>query len=247
MVHHTYANLLSEELGMQQKALVHRKIALGMTEASWTFQGMANTLVKLDRNEDAEPYYAKAAERDPDDARHWSQWGSCLFKLKRYSAAMEKYSKASELDPESAYYRQRIADCLLDMGRRAEGIALYKELLAENPDNKLVELSLKAAQGAGTVTRIKSKGGATSFGRNIMEAQNFRKRDPYCRETEMNLGFRRTPCRIICSGIAQVCVQNFPPFLDSLIEPAQSLLFESPPLYLLAQPKRTRARPSYST
>jgi len=38
MVHHTYANILSDDVEDYEKALEHRRIALSMEPAAWVYQ-----------------------------------------------------------------------------------------------------------------------------------------------------------------------------------------------------------------
>lgn len=97
LVHQTYANILSEQLGRHEEALKHRRIAVELDPQSWSYQGLANTLSKLERYREAEPAYAKAVELDPLDPQHWFQWGACLRRLGRKEDAAKCDARLFEL------------------------------------------------------------------------------------------------------------------------------------------------------
>lgn len=174
MAHHTYANVLAEQLGRNEQALEHRVIALDLQEASWTHQGMANTLYSLERFEQALPHYEKAAQLEPADARHWYQWGKCLFRLKKYGEAYQKYTHALKLDPSNLNYKRRTADCLLPMGKRDEAVKLYEDVVAKDPGNKSARTTLSSLREATTNGTAVVLGSApASVTSELMEAQKY--------------------------------------------------------------------------
>ncbi|MCW3061986.1 MAG: hypothetical protein JWQ02_3807 [Capsulimonas sp.] len=61
LAHQTYANML-DETGDHKEALVHRLIAVKQEPAPWSYNGLANTLDRLGRPEDAAKVRQAAAE-----------------------------------------------------------------------------------------------------------------------------------------------------------------------------------------
>lgn len=148
MVHHTYANDLSEKLGRNEIALIHREIAIKQAERSWTCQGMANTLFKLYRFEEAELYYARAAELDENDFKHLYQWGQCLARLEKFKEAESLFRMAREIKPSERLLRYDLAKCLVERGQYDEAFHIYTELEAEGSDGDVL-LGLATMYGHG--------------------------------------------------------------------------------------------------
>jgi tetratricopeptide (TPR) repeat protein len=64
LVHQTYANLL-DELGRHAEALPHRRMAVKLEPASWSYGGLASTLSALGRNDEALKASMKAMDFSP--------------------------------------------------------------------------------------------------------------------------------------------------------------------------------------
>ncbi len=92
-MHQTYANILTEELNCNEKALKHRKIAVKLEPKAWTYQGLANTLRDMKRFDEADKAYAKMIEYDPDDAKYWYQWTCNLEEQHKWDEVIEKRKK----------------------------------------------------------------------------------------------------------------------------------------------------------
>ena len=99
MVHHTYANLLTESLREYDLAMKHRELTLFMTSGHWALQGVANTLLDMGEYEKANAVWARVVRMRPQDPDYWFGWGITLDKLGRHAEASEKYKKAFELSP----------------------------------------------------------------------------------------------------------------------------------------------------
>ncbi|MEE9369683.1 MAG: tetratricopeptide repeat protein [Pontiella sp.] len=151
MIHHTYANLLTEKLGRTEDALPHRLIAVEQAERPWTCQGLANTLNSLERYEEAEPWYAKAVELNSEYYKYWYQWGVCLLKLGCYADAEKVFRKAEQLNPENTSVRSKLLTCLIECGNYAEVVSRCEKLLVINPNNRLAlkNLARLYAEGLG--------------------------------------------------------------------------------------------------
>lgn len=133
LLHQTFANVLAEELGSKEEALKHRYIAVELEPASWTYQGLANTLDGLKRYPEANETYAKLVEMDPHDADYWWGWANCLSHQNRYNESIKKHEKVLELD--SGHYKanKQWGYCLEQLGRFPEALEKYKETISMNP------------------------------------------------------------------------------------------------------------------
>ena len=99
MLHQTCANILTEELGRYEEALVHRKIAIQQHPSAWTYQGMANTLTELGRFAEADEYYTKSVRCAPDNPTYWSSWAWSLEEREEYQKAFNLYQRIARLAP----------------------------------------------------------------------------------------------------------------------------------------------------
>lgn len=103
LVHHTYANILTESLDRPDDALEHRLIASELEPKSWTYQGLANTAKALKDYDRASEIFAKIClEMAPEQPRFWQQWGITLCRAEDFSGASEKFKKASALNPDDS-------------------------------------------------------------------------------------------------------------------------------------------------
>jgi len=126
LLHQTYANLL-DELEEYEKALKHRQIAIEMVDASWTCQGMANTLTSMKRYEEADIYYKKATEHSPNDATYYGSWGWSMVERDNYKEAYKLYKKALELDPRNPKQFESLGYIANKLGLKEESKEYYKK------------------------------------------------------------------------------------------------------------------------
>ncbi len=148
LVHQTYANLLSEELGRHEEALAHRRLAIQLEPAGWTFQGLGNTLVRLERYEEANMAFLKCAELSPQEAQYWRNWAWSLHLQKKPEASIAKCRKATELDPKDESAWTIWGDNLVELGRTAEAIAKYEQHMKYHPDDANISARLESARTA---------------------------------------------------------------------------------------------------
>lgn len=131
LVHQTYANILSEELGEHEKALVHRRLAVQLEPEGWSYQGLGNTLVKLKRYDEANVAFAKCTELDPTDSKYWQNWANCLFLQKKYEEAIRKCQISLQYDSGNKRSLEIWADCLVARGRLDEEFALFERYITQ--------------------------------------------------------------------------------------------------------------------
>ncbi|WP_372845644.1 tetratricopeptide repeat protein [Pontiella sp.] len=133
MVHHTYANILTESLGRLDDALVHRRIALEQAERAWTYQGLANTLMDLNQLEEAIVAYEKAVELKPEDPDYLRQYGRALLKARRGDEAVAIFEQLYALDPTDTFALMFKAQELRNSGRTDEVNTLFDRAAKMNP------------------------------------------------------------------------------------------------------------------
>ncbi len=117
MAHHTYANILTEDLGDYDTALEHRIKAVSMEAKSWTLEGFADTLTNMKKYRWACVVWEQAAKKNNSNKRYYKRWGDALYRLKENNEAAEKYREAIRLSPKTGCYWKNLADSLL----RAKG------------------------------------------------------------------------------------------------------------------------------
>lgn len=81
--------------------------------------------------------YEKSLALKPGNTSAWVDCGVMYRELKEYDKALEYFKKALSLDPKHEIARFNTGVVLFhDLNRKDEGIAIWKELLAMNPNAK---------------------------------------------------------------------------------------------------------------
>lgn len=154
MVHHTYANILTEYLEEYGEAMEHREIAVSMEPRGWTYQGMANTLRQMKRYEESCKIWEKAIELDPDDADYWRQWGNTLYEMQQYSDALGKCRKSLELDPSSGSTCYRIGMCKKNLKQYDDMLPAFVKAAEQGDSFAMFELGNCYFSGQGCETNV---------------------------------------------------------------------------------------------
>ncbi len=157
MVHHTYANLLTEVSGDFELALEHRLLAISMEMKDWTLQGLGNTLIAMKRYEWANAVWAQTVRLYPSDAEYWNRWGATLLALYRIDEAEDKYQVAVRLSPQNKIYQTDL-----------EYIQKYGSTIEK--DLERFE-TLQVAMRYGDTQGLKELAECYSFGRGVMQDQ----------------------------------------------------------------------------
>ena len=133
LVHQTYANILSEELGRLEEALNHRRIAVTLDPKAWTYDGLANTLMALQMYDEANQAYAKSTELNPNSAQLWHNWALSLYNQRRFEDCISKCKRALEID--AAYYQARYSWglALEAQSKRKKALVQFEETIQLNP------------------------------------------------------------------------------------------------------------------
>ena len=132
LVHQTYANLL-DNLKRFEEALVEREKAVKMEPASWSYDGLSNTLAHLHRYSESNEAHATAIKLDPTNASHWANWATHLKDQGKFDEAIEKSKRAIEFDKTNASAWCTWGKALEAEGQMQEALDKYKSGLAVRP------------------------------------------------------------------------------------------------------------------
>lgn len=111
-----------------------------------TMQNLAITLLNEDRTEEAVALLGRLIEetRTEDAQLHYALAGAHL-NAEQYAQAIAPLKRAIELDPAKAEWQQLLMQVYLEMENPTEAASVGEALLAKNPDNKRLMLTLASA------------------------------------------------------------------------------------------------------
>ncbi|MBC8139795.1 MAG: tetratricopeptide repeat protein [Fibrella sp.] len=101
MVHQTFANML-DELDLDEESLKSRMIAVRLEPAPWSADGLALTLAKFKRYDDAIGLHQKVVGMAPSVPNYWNNFGTTLNASGRKAEAIAAYERAIEIRPNYA-------------------------------------------------------------------------------------------------------------------------------------------------
>ncbi len=114
LVHQTFGNLLDGE-NRYEEALVHRKLAVKLEPAPWSYDGLAMTLHRLNRNGEALKILEQVCPKISNFPLIWCHWGIVLSAVGRNKEALEKLDKAIAQDPSDPTFRRTREEILREM------------------------------------------------------------------------------------------------------------------------------------
>lgn len=133
MIHHTYANILSEELSLHAQALSHRRVAVQLEQKAWTYQGLGNTLTRMGQYDEANEAYSKMVALATNNANYWASWGDSLCQQKKWDECIEKCNTALSIDPTDYHARNDMAYAYEQKGKYSDALEQYVETMHSNP------------------------------------------------------------------------------------------------------------------
>ncbi len=92
----------------------------------------AQTLVRLERYQEALDACNRAIQLDESSASAYSQKGEILHQLRRYREALEAFDVAISLDPDDCTPHRQKADLLADWGKYEDALAVYDHYIEQN-------------------------------------------------------------------------------------------------------------------
>lgn len=99
------------------------------------------------RREDAQACFRRALELRPDHVGAWINLASLLFAWGQNEASRECCDRALALRPKEARHRRMLGHLCYTLGDRDKAAAVYREWLAEDPDNAQARHHLAACTG----------------------------------------------------------------------------------------------------
>jgi glycosyltransferase involved in cell wall biosynthesis/Tfp pilus assembly protein PilF len=112
-------------------------------DASQTLVRRGEALAARDDLTGAEALFAQALALDPDNADAHNNMGVIHYRLGDFPRAAEDYGRAVALKPGHLVYKKNLADlCCFATGQTQQAVALYQEIIAENPEDIEVRLGL---------------------------------------------------------------------------------------------------------
>lgn len=125
-------------VGPPDIALSHAEVAVRLAPGdALAHFCLGQSLISLERHDDAINAFLRAVEMAPDIANYWSSLYSAYERADGAGSqdlALAAISKAIELDPYSAGYFRSRGRLLLEMGRAGEATADLQRALTLNPD-----------------------------------------------------------------------------------------------------------------
>ncbi len=129
-----------EEGDLEGAASWFRQAAHEGDASAW--MNLAETLISLDRPEDALQAYDAAIVRDPTDMAALMAKFSLHVTLHSLVQAVATARLLFKLDPEATRHVAEIAGALMQEGRREDAVTLYNTILEEEPDHPVVHAML---------------------------------------------------------------------------------------------------------
>jgi predicted TPR repeat methyltransferase len=151
--HGAWNNLGNVLLGLQREAdarqaYEHAVVAAGDSpDAASPLANLAAIHRRHGRLAEAEACCRTALEHEPDFAEAWYGLSLVLMQTGRVSEGLQANSRAITLWPRHLIARGRVIGALLLLGERERAAVLYREWLAEEPDNPLLQHQLAACVG----------------------------------------------------------------------------------------------------
>jgi tetratricopeptide (TPR) repeat protein len=130
LLHQTCANILSEELGRHEEALKHREIAVRLEPAPWSYQGMANTLTRLKRYDEADINYKKSVEMSDNNPGYIGSWAWSMCERNDYQKAFRLYKQIADLTPDDPDAWNKLGWCAGMLNRPEESQRYYNNAKA---------------------------------------------------------------------------------------------------------------------
>ncbi|NRF66458.1 tetratricopeptide repeat protein [Aquincola sp. S2] len=146
--------LLAQRFDEAADAYEHSvEAAHGTPAASQALDNLAVLYRKQGRALDAERVSRQAIALNPDDGDAWYRLSQALLDQGQVREGLLANSRAIALWPRHQQARSDVLRALVLLGERQRAVGLYREWLAEEPDNPIVQHLLAASSGETTPER----------------------------------------------------------------------------------------------
>jgi len=143
-------NVLMSAGGIDEAIQAYENSALvanGRPESADALNNLGTTYRKVGRPEDAETACRRATEARPDFADAWYNLSHALLAQGKANEGLLANSRAVTLWPRNLLARNQVVHALMLLGQREHAAQMYREWLAEEPDNPVVQHHLAACLG----------------------------------------------------------------------------------------------------
>lgn len=153
IVHQTFANLL-QDADRLDEALVQRERAVELKKASWTYDGLGDTLKLLHRFDEADNAYQEAIKLAPRDGSTWASRAHNFLAWKRPQEALPVALEGVKLDSHEAYNWRMLGWALEENELYERSAAAYAQSLKLDPDNTWAQNRLNGVVEKGGLDSI---------------------------------------------------------------------------------------------
>lgn len=115
-------------------AAVYLKVIASGAGTAELYKNYGNTLLSLNRNQEAEKAYLKALEFDSDYVAAYNNFGNLLRLEQRYAESEDAFKKALALLPDSAEIHNNFGLLLMDIGSVEEAEKLFRQAILLKSD-----------------------------------------------------------------------------------------------------------------
>jgi predicted TPR repeat methyltransferase len=145
-----YGNVLLKHEHLEAAAEAYRmsvKLATTPADAAQPLNNLSTLSRRFDDLPQAEAFARRATEAMPEWGDAWYNLSVALVAQGRIAEGLQANSKAITLWPRHLQGRQEVIRALILLERRDEAMQLYREWLAEEPDNAIVRHQMAACSG----------------------------------------------------------------------------------------------------
>ncbi len=103
---------------------------------------MADNLATLGNQQDAEEFYKKAIQIDPENLTLKAKLGRVYINQKKMNAAYGIFSEIYAIDSSNVYWNKQLAYCSYHTQKRLQAVRLYEKVLEANPRDYTTYINL---------------------------------------------------------------------------------------------------------
>lgn len=146
VVGHVCLGLSSAQLGKVEEAFRELRLVLALDQNKFIRALALNTLgIILTEKEDyaqAEHYFERAIDEDPELKEAWFNLGAARYNLKRYEVAVIAFERAAALAGEDWEIELYLGRSYIYLGRHKEAIRALQKAFRKNPKEPLIAFEL---------------------------------------------------------------------------------------------------------
>ena len=146
-------NVLVETQRFDEAVIAYRDSLALKPDNIDALNNLATMLRKRSEHAESEALCRRALETKPDFAQAWYNLSLTLLEQGRVDEGLTAHSRAIVLWPRHLQARNAVPKALVHLGRLEEAARLYREWLATDPDNPVIQHHLAACSGGAVPER----------------------------------------------------------------------------------------------